>query len=227
MGAEMALKVIGSGLGRTGTLSLKLALEQIGFGACHHMVEVFMHPESVPLWVAAGEGKPDWDAIFAGYQSMVDYPGCKFWRELMDYYPDAKVVHTLRDPDRWFESTQATIFAPRSGAVEPPPPMKAFFDMVLGDFGDRLHDRDYMVERFKRHTDEVIAAVPKDRLLVFEASQGWEPLCAFLGAPVPETPYPRENSRADFQARVASSANAGAPPDPAAVKADLDRARRH
>ena len=103
----MALKVIGSGLGRTGTLSLKLALEQLGLGPCHHMVEVFMHPESIPLWVAAGAGKADWPAIFSGYQSMVDYPGCKFWRELIDYYPDAKVLHSIRDPERWFESTQA------------------------------------------------------------------------------------------------------------------------
>ena len=116
----MALKVIGSGLGRTGTMSLKLALEQLGLGPCHHMVEVFAHPESIPLWIAAGAGKPDWDAIFAGYQAMVDYPGCKFWRELMDYYPDAKVLHSLRDPDKWFDSTQATIFAPGSGAGAPP-----------------------------------------------------------------------------------------------------------
>jgi hypothetical protein len=108
----MALQVIGSGLGRTGTMSLKLALEQLGQGPCHHMVEVFGHPESIPLWVAAGRGTPDWEAIFDGYQSMVDYPSCKFWRELMAYYPDAKVIHSLRDPDRWFESTQATILPP-------------------------------------------------------------------------------------------------------------------
>ena len=220
----MALKVIGSGLGRTGTMSLKLALEQLGLGPCHHMVEVFMHPDTVPLWVAAGKGKPDWDAIFADYSSMVDYPGCKFWRELMDHYPDAKVLHSVRDPDRWFDSTQATIFAPGSGARNAPEPMREFFDMVIADFEGRLDDRAYMVERFKRHTDEVIRAVPKDRLLVFEASQGWEPLCAFLGVPVPQTPYPRENTTADFQARVATQTSG--PPDPAVIKAELDRARR-
>jgi hypothetical protein len=221
----MALKVIGSGLGRTGTMSLKLALERIGLGPCHHMVEVFMHPDSVPLWVAAGQGNPDWDTIFDGYQSMVDYPGCKFWRELMDYYPDAKVIHTVRDPERWFESTQATIFAPGSGAVTPPPPMKPFFEMVTGDFEGRLHDRDYMVERFKRHTEEIVSTVPKDRLLVYEAGQGWEPLCAFLGVSVPDTPYPRENSRADFQARIAANAGRGTL-DPEAIKKTLDEARR-
>jgi hypothetical protein len=107
----MALKVIGSGLGRTGTMSTKLALEQLGF-PCHHMVEVFMNPQSIPLWVDAGNGKPDWDAIFDGYTAMVDHPGCAYWRELMDFYPDAKVLHTVRDPDKWFDSTQATIFNP-------------------------------------------------------------------------------------------------------------------
>jgi hypothetical protein len=220
----MALKVIGSGLGRTGTMSLKLALEQLGLGPCHHMVEVFMHPQSVPLWVAAGKGQPDWDAIFDGYQAMVDYPGCKFWRELMDYYPEAKVIHTQRDPERWFESTQATIFAPNSGALNAPGPMKEFFAMVISEFGDRLHDRDFMVERFKRHTEEVLARTPKERLLVFEASQGWEPLCAFLGVPVPDKPYPRENSREEFQARAGQGG--GTDEDRAAhIKAMLDETR--
>jgi hypothetical protein len=217
----MALKVIGSGLGRTGTLSLKLALEQLGFGPCHHMVEVFAHPQSIPLWVAAGAGKPDWDAIFDGYQAMVDYPGCKFWRELMDHYPDAKVIHTQRDPDRWFESTQATIFAPGSGVDNPPEPMKEFFGMVTSEFTGRLHDRDFMIDHFKAHSAKVIATVPKDRLLVYEAGQGWEPLCRFLGVPVPDAPYPQENSRADFQARVASRAM-----NPQEIKAAVDDMRR-
>ena len=222
----MTLKVIGSGLGRTGTMSLKLALEQLGFGRCHHMVEVFMQPESVPLWVAAGAGKPDWPAIFAGYQSVVDYPGCKFWRELMDYYPDAKVLHSTRDPDQWFESTQATIFAPGSAADNPPEPMRPFFEVVAGEFKGRLHDRSFMIDYFNRHTEAVLAAVPKDRLLVFEAAQGWTPLCAFLGVPVPDTPFPQQNSREEFQARVRARAADGAP-DPVAIKAALDQAKPH
>lgn len=221
----MALKVIGSGLGRTGTFSLKLALEQLGFGPCHHMVEVFMHPESVPLWVAAGAGKGDWPAIFAGYQSMVDYPGCRFWRELMDCYPDAKVLHSTRDPEHWFESTQATIFAPGSAVDKPPEPMRAFFEAFASEFGGRIHDRSFMIDYFNRHTEAVLAAVPKDRLLVFEAAQGWAPLCAFLGVPVPKTPFPRENSRADFQARVQARVSDG-PPDPSAIKSMLDRAKQ-
>jgi hypothetical protein len=212
----MALKVIGSGLGRTGTLSTKLALEQLGFGPCHHMVEVFMHPESVPLWVAAGEGNPDWDAIFGGYQSMVDHPGCAYWRQLMEHYPDAKVLHTVRDPDKWFDSTQATIFGP--GRPVPPEgtPMRAFFDQLYAWYGGDMHDRAFMTGFFRRHTEAVIAGVPKERLLVFDVAQGWEPLCAFLGVPVPDTPYPRENSKEQFQARVASGVS---PIDPAKVRA--------
>jgi len=220
----MALKVIGSGLGRTGTLSLKLALEQVGFGPCHHMVEVFMHPDSVPLWVAAGAGNPDWDAIFADYHAVVDYPGCKFWRELMDYYPDAKVLHSTRDPECWFDSTQATIFAPGSAVDNPPEPMRPFLQMVTREFAGRIHDRSFMIEYFNRHTEAVLAAVPKDRLLVFEAAQGWAPLCAFLGVPVPDTPFPRENSRDDFQTRLKSGA--GGVPDPSTIKTMLDQTKR-
>ena len=216
----MALKVIGTGLGRTGTMSMKLALEQLGFGPCHHMVEVFMHPESVPLWVAAGQGKPDWDALFDGYASMVDHPGCRFWRELMDYYPDAKLIHTVRDPNRWFDSTQATIFAPDSGAVKPPEPMREFFSMVMEEYEGRQHERDYMVEHFQRHTDDVLATVPPERLLVFDSAQGWAPLCAFLDVAVPDRPYPSENSTADFQARAASG-----PPSPEKVRAEMEEAR--
>lgn len=215
----MALKVIGSGLGRTGTMSMKLALEQLGFGPCHHMVEVFMHPESVPLWVEASRGKPDWDAIFADYVSMVDYPGCKFWRELMVHYPDAKVLHTVRDPDRWFDSTQETIFSRTGPASNPPPHMQEFFHMVMGHFGEKLHDRAYMTDHFRKHTEEVVAGVPPERLLVYEAGQGWEPLCAFLGVPVPDTPFPRENTREDFKTRLA-----GGPRSPEDLRRMLDEA---
>ena len=218
----MALKVVGTGLGRTGTMSMKLALEQLGFGRCHHMVEVFMHPESVPLWVEAGEGKPEWDKIFAGYGSVVDYPGATFWRELTDFYPDAKVLHTTRDPEAWFESTQATIFAPGGVADGPPPPMAKFFATVSRELGDKRHDRAFMVDYFKRHDEAVRRAIPADRLLVYQAGQGWDPLCKFLGVPVPDTPYPQENSRAEFQARAASHEG---PPTPDEMKADLDAAR--
>jgi hypothetical protein len=207
----MALGVIGSGLGRTGTMSLKLALEQLGLGPCHHMVEVFQDIDSIPLWVAAGAGNADWDLIFAKFRSAVDYPSCRFWRELMGYYPEAKVIHTVRDPDKWFDSTQATIFAPGSMALDDGGPFTAFFAMVSAGYQGQMHDRDFMIDYFRRHTEAVLAAVPKDRLLVFEASQGWEPLCAFLSVPVPDTPFPRENTTADFQARFRDGPPGGPP----------------
>src|SRR4028118_1909160 len=114
----MAIRVIGAGLGRTGTLSLKAALEEVGFGACYHMIELLGHPEQVHFWEAASRGEPvHWDALFAGYQSIVDYPGCRYYRTLMEHYPDAKVVLTVRDPDRWYESTRETIY--KAGGVAP------------------------------------------------------------------------------------------------------------
>ena len=197
----MALKVVGSGLGRTGTKSLQTALNILGRGPCHHMVEVFAHPESTRLWIEAGKGRPDWDAIFAGYHSMVDYPGAHYWRELATYYPDAKIVHTVRDPDEWFESTQATIFAP-DGHLSRPGPLAEFFASFSGDFRDHRHDRAFMTEYFRRHTEQVKSAIPPERLLIFEANLGWEPLCRFLGVDVPDVPYPNENSRADFVGRT-------------------------
>jgi len=215
----MGLKVIGSGLGRTGTLSTKLALEQLGFAPCHHMVEVFMNPAQVQLWIDAGNGKPDWDAIFDPYQAMVDHPGCGYWRELAAHYPEAKVLHTVRDPDKWFDSTQATIFNPNR--EEPPEgtPMQVFMDQLFAFYGGDMHDRAFMTDFFLRHTERVIASVPPERLLVFNVADGWEPLCAFLGVDVPVTPYPRENSTEQFQARIAPGA---APIDPDKIRASFE-----
>jgi hypothetical protein len=197
----MALKVVGSGLGRTGTKSMQSALNILGFGPCHHMVEVFAHPESVPLWIEAGKGQPNWDAIFDGYHSMVDYPGAHYWRELAAHYPDAKVLHTVRDPEQWFDSTQATIFAPSTG-VNTGGPQAAFFDSFMSPMRGHLSDRAYMIEHFRQHTEAVKATIAPERLLIYQAGQGWEPLCKFLGVPVPDVPYPSENSRAEFIARA-------------------------
>jgi hypothetical protein len=200
----MALKIVGSGLGRTGSFSLKLALEQLGFGPCHHMVEVFSHPESMPLWVAASRGQTDWDAIFEGYVSAVDYPTAGYWREIADHYPEAKVIHTERDPDAWFDSTQATIFAPGSFSDSPPPHLKAFFESFIRRLPGDIHDRAFMTDFFRRQSAEVKSTIPSERLLVLQVGEGWERLCDFLGVPVPDRPYPRENTRDQFQARVAA-----------------------
>jgi hypothetical protein len=200
----MPLKVVGSGLGRTGTKSMQTALAMLGFGPCHHMVEVFMHPESMALWVDAAEGRPDWDLIFKDYQSAVDYPTAAYWRQIADHYPDAKVLHTVRDPDRWFDSTQATIFSPanRGATVGSGDDMRSrFFNGFMGPLRERLDDRAWMTDYFRRHTEEVKATIAPERLLIYEVGEGWDRLCAFLGVPVPDEPYPSENSREDFIAR--------------------------
>jgi len=199
----VALKIIGSGLGRTGTATLKAALEQLGF-PCHHMIEVFQHPESIPLWVAAAKGQADWDAIYKDYTATVDYPGAAFWRELVKKYPDALVLHSVRDPDEWFDSTQATIFAVGGPADNPPPPVKEMFETMFRAIRANIHDRAAMTSYFRRHTEEVTAEVPARKLLVYNVKEGWGPLCKFLGLPVQASPFPKTNTREEFQSRVAA-----------------------
>jgi hypothetical protein len=211
----MPLKVIGAGYPRTGTASLKLALEQLGFGPCHHMREVIMNPPSAPLFVEAAKGRPDWDAIFRDFNSCTDAPACTFWRELADYYPEAKILLSVRDPEAWFESTQATVFGPMMAARAVGTPLEEFFRLcVFKDFGEKIHDRDFMLEQFARHTEEVKRDAPPDRLLVFYVREGWSPLCAFLGVEVPPTPFPRTNTREEMaQIQAAISAGDGKPVD--------------
>ena len=137
----MALKVIGAGLGRTGTLSLKLALEHLGFGPCYHMSEMLSQLRShLPLWIESAKGRPQWDTIFRDYQSSTDYPGCMFWRDLAAYYPGAKIVLSTRDPERWFESGAATVFSdPHRARFESNPMMAEFFRLtVFDDLESRL-----------------------------------------------------------------------------------------
>ncbi len=210
----MALKVIGAGLGRTATFSTKFALEHLGFGPCYHMSEVLAGARrNVPLWLDVVAGNPDWESIFEGYQSTTDYPGCTYWRELADYYPEAKVVLTTRDPDSWFESVSETIFSERMNSQIHGSPFGALLKGVAFDAfdGDR-QDRAFMTEWFTRRNREVVEALPPERLLVFHPRQGWEPLCEFLGVPVPEVPYPRVNSRDELGSK--SDAQGGLPPDP-------------
>ncbi|WP_375204687.1 sulfotransferase family protein [Hyphococcus sp.] len=197
----MALKVIGAGFGRTGTSSLKLALERLGFGPCYHMSEALLYPGRLDLWMKAADGAPDWDAIFEGYQATVDWPAASYWRELADYYADAKVILSTRDPEKWFASTQETILSPQMwGMMEG----TAFGDMaaktINGLFDHKIHDRDTLIRVFKEHEAAVKAAIAPERLLVFEAKEGWAPLCAFLDVAVPDEPYPRVNSKEELQA---------------------------
>jgi hypothetical protein len=231
----MALKVIGAGLGRTGTLSLKLALEHIGLGPCYHMSEMLSQIRShLPLWIESAKGNPQWDTIFANYQSTTDYPGCMFWRELVAKYPEAKVILSTRDLERWFESGAATVFSDAHRArFEGNPMMAEFFQLtVFEGLEGNLGDRARMVEYFNAWNQAVIDEVPADKLLVHRSSDGWEPLCEFLGVPVPPEPYPRVNSREEMTERTGSldeGAHAGPPPPEVLenmVRGYLDELRR-
>lgn len=202
----MTLSVIGSGFGRTGTMSLKNALEQLGFGPCHHMEEVFEHPEQVPHWQAVASGETvDWNAVFAGYESQVDWPGAHVWRELAAAYPEAKVVHSVRPEESWWNSFSKTIgkiFATYE-QMQLPPHVRAMADATMemiakGTFEGRFAERVTALAAYRKRTEQVRAAVPPGRLLVFDVAEGWEPLCRFLDVPAPDGPFPHRNNTAEF-----------------------------
>ncbi|MBQ60824.1 MAG: sulfotransferase family protein [Gammaproteobacteria bacterium] len=203
----MSLKVIGAGFGRTGTMSLKLALEQLGFNKCYHMFEVMEHPEHIPVWASAHQGKDiNWQALFEGYLASVDWPSCNLWREQMARYPDAKVILSTRDPERWYASVMNTIYPSSSGLRDSEDENMARFghwtcEIIWGRvFDDRMDDKDHCIRVFKAHEKSVIDTVPRDKLLVFQADQGWEPLCRFLGCDVPDEDYPHTNTTQEFLA---------------------------
>lgn len=202
----MALAVIGSGFGRTGTKSLKAALETLGLGPCHHMHEIVEHPEQVAYWQAIAAGKPvDWNEVFRGYVSQVDWPGAHVWRELSEAYPQAKVIHTVRPPEVWWASFTKTIgklmshyrslpLPPHIGAI-----LNAWEDMVGRPvLGGDYSDKDACIAAYERHSQAVQDTIPAGRLLVFNVAEGWGPLCGFLGKPVPADTFPHHNLRADF-----------------------------
>jgi hypothetical protein len=199
----MGPKIIGTGVGRTGTYSLKKAITQLGLGPCHHMEEVMHHmPVQLPLWQAAVQGQPDWAAIYRGYESAVDWPTAGFFRELGTAYPDAKFILSVRSPESWAASFSETIYKLSAARDQAPPHMHAFLDMaiaVTAKSGFPLGmDPPALAKAFTAHNEAVKAALPAEKLLVFEAKQGWGPLCAFLGQPVPSEPFPQTNSRVEF-----------------------------
>lgn len=201
----MTLRVVGAGLGRTGTLSLKLALERLLGGPCYHMVEVFAHPEHIGSWHAAARGEaPDWHKLFQGYRSAVDWPAASFWPELSQAFPDAIVLLSVRDPNAWWESAQQTIFPAALGAGGE---WRAMLDAIFGArFTREIEDRAACIAAFERHNAEVRRRVPSSRLVEWQAQDGWEPLCKALGMPVPSEPFPRANTREDFLALHAPEA---------------------
>lgn len=197
----MAIKVIGAGFGRTGTASLKVALETLLNAPCYHMSEVLGTAGHVDLWLDAAAGNSDWDAIFDGYVATVDFPGSHYWRELADAYPKAKIILSVRDAERWFASTQDTIFSKTMQGLQEGTKWGRMADATITDhMGGDLNDKDALVAAFNDHSARVEAAFGPERLLVFEAKDGWAPLCKFLGVSEPEGDYPHINSKAEFDA---------------------------
>ncbi|HZT41651.1 MAG TPA: sulfotransferase [Chthonomonadaceae bacterium] len=198
----MQLRVVGAGLGRTGTHSLKLALERLLGAPCYHMIEVFQHPEHVPAWHAAAEGRmPDWQALLAGYAAAVDWPAAAFWPELSEAFPEALVVLSVRDPQAWWESAHQTIFQaiPTRG---PETEWRQMVDAMLANrFTSAIDDREACIAAFERNNARVRETIPPHRLLEWRASEGWGPLCKALGLPVPDEPFPLTNTKEEWAAR--------------------------
>lgn len=181
----------------------------LGWGPCHHMHEIRDHPEQLSFWNSAACGETmDWDQVFKGYVSQIDWPGARYWRELIDQFPGAKVLLTYRDPEEWYNSLRQTIVpsAAIGRSADPNPHTRAMAEMVyktvhLQVFGGRIEERDYAIRVYLDHIREVQAAVRADRLLTYDVKDGWQPLCDFLGVPVPAQSFPHKNTRDEFLSR--------------------------
>jgi hypothetical protein len=201
----MSLAVVGAGVGRTGTHSLKLALEQLLGGPCHHMVEVLGDPAQVPGWTDAIEGRPvDWSKLLEGYRSIVDWPGGAFWRELLAANPDALVLLSVRDDaDAWYRSASRTIFLTFDHMPpEAQPWMNSVRQLLHERFSDNFDDRAAMIDAYERHNEAVRQEVPSSQLLEWRPADGWEPICERLGLPVPAEPFPVTNTTDEFRVMV-------------------------
>jgi Sulfotransferase domain len=216
------MKLIGAGLPRTGTLTQKVALEQLGLAPCYHWVNVIADLDQVELWDRALDGEAIWDRVFDGQQATVDWPGGYFYRELIDAYPDAKVLLSVRDPQSWEPSFRETIWTMSYGTTLMPllararaeidPRWKRYLELVdrmfwgpQGTFAAG-NEPQQLIDQMHEHNAEVQRVVPADRLLVWEVTDGWEPLCEFLGLDVPDEPLPHANDRDTFLQRVIGGA---------------------
>ena len=192
----MGLKIVGAGLGRTGTNSLKLALEQLLGGPCYHMFELARREADTPAWEAAVRGE------------AVDWPAAAFWQEIWAANPGAIVLLSRRDSAQgWWASMERTIVPTLGGAVPPDEPATArrramVLEMMRERFTPEWHDRDAAIAAYERHNEEVRRMVPPDRLIEWQPQEGWGPICAALDLPIPNAPFPRENTTADFRSRL-------------------------
>ncbi len=200
----MELVVVGAGVGRTGTQSLKVALEQLLDAPCHHMAEILGDPAQIPAWIDAIEGRPvDWSAMLARYRAIVDWPGGAFWRELSTANPEALVLLSVRDPEAWYRSASNTIFlAFDNMPAELQPWMSEVRKLLHDRFSDRFDDPTAMMDAFVRHNESVRAEVPAGRLLEWTPGDGWEPICERLGLPVPTEPFPVTNTTNEFREMI-------------------------
>ncbi len=209
------MEVIGAGFGRTGTLSLKVALEQLGRGPCLHMLDVIGNPGRIAAWQAVLDGSgTDWGKLLDGFGSAVDWPACTYYAELAAAFPAAKVVLTVRPAGAWYQSMRKTLYAVsraaaagKLGTGELPPPSPEYARMISEllwerTFGGRFGDRDHAIGVYQAHIARVRQTIPAGRLLVFQVSEGWQPLARFLGSPVPPTPFPRLNDTATLRRLV-------------------------
>lgn len=211
----MTLAIIGAGLGRTGTSSLRLALNQLGH-PCYHMFDLAFganRASDVAFWNGVQScprdtPAPDWEAAFSGYRAVLDYPACFFWRELMLAYPDARVVLTRhpRGSEAWYDSTLNTIYArpETEGASQFGQDFNRMMDDRVwnGFFEGRFEDRDFAIARYEAHNRAVFDGVPADRLLLYTVTDGWGPICAALDTDIPDRPFPKSNDRAEMARRV-------------------------
>lgn len=196
----MALEIIGAGFGRTGTESMKRALEMLGYGPCYHMYEVIPHRDRYETWQGIYDGTvaPDWDAVFDGFRATVDWPAARYWRALAAHFPQARILLTWRDPESWYASMERTILT----LLRDPDKTEGMAPRLRRDvFGGNVQDKDHVISVYERNLAEVREAFGPDRLLTYELGSGWEPLCRFLGLDIPSAPYPSGNESADFHAR--------------------------
>ncbi len=208
----MALQFIGAGFGRTATNTLKLALEELGFGRCYHMFEVIEQPAHADVWLDALDGRPvNWNALFQGYQSAVDWPVAYFWKDLWKHYPQAKIILSKRDPESWFASISSTIFSLMNSSTLRTETNRSNIakmsrKIVLEKtFDGDINNKEHVIEIYNRHNEEVIDLVPKSQLLVFDANDGWEPLCEFVGKQPPSERLTVTNTTASFLNRLRES----------------------
>lgn len=200
----MTLKVIGAGLGRTGTNSLKLALEELLAGTCYHMFEAEKRPGDFDTWRRAADGQmPDWSSFLAPFCATLDGPACHFWQELSEVYPDALILLSIRDTESWYRSAASTII--EGSRKAPAGPFTKMERAIARRTGmDLMQGSEAELKRaFDNHNNEVLSGAPADRLLVWQTGDGWSPICEALNLPVPDTAFPHVNSTDEFrQARL-------------------------